>query len=51
MGADGKTKEYLDEPTGEWVGKKEHKNRLTQRKKESDKVAKAAEKAKVEDEK
>jgi len=27
MGADGKTKEYLDEPTGEWVGKKEHKTR------------------------
>jgi lysyl-tRNA synthetase class 2 len=43
---DGK-KEYLDEPTGEWVTKNEIKKRQTQRKKEKEAAEKAAAKKPV----
>ena len=41
---DGK-KEFLDEETGDWVSKNEHKKRLTKRKKDSEMAEKAAKKA------
>ena len=40
---DGK-KEFLDEETGEWVSKNEHKKRLTARKKEAEAAEKKAKK-------
>ena len=41
--ADG-SKEYLDEPSGEWVSKSELKKRQTKRKKEAAAAEKAAKK-------